>query len=118
MIFEGAHGASKATPPAASLNPVGFGAPNISPEYSAMVSPSSCPNPTLPAADRNRTQRVIGAALRARRVPSGGRDQVLRFAADPGVDIVHELIGQELHRAVRSPGDVRGQDEIRPAHFQ
>src|ERR1700691_5536977 len=67
MILLGAQGASSVTLAVDSLNPVGFDALNMSPACSAMVSPVSTPNPTLPAADRNRTQLVMRAKRGAAR---------------------------------------------------
>src|SRR3984957_14883454 len=57
-ILDGEQGLASANDPSASVRPVARGAPNMSPSYSIMCSPSNTPNPVRPSFDRNRAQRI------------------------------------------------------------
>ena len=44
--------------------------------------------------------------------------QVLRLPGAPQLDVVDQLVGEELHGAIRGPGDMRSQNEIGTPHVQ
>ena len=48
-ILVGTHGASNLTSPNAKVSPVGVASANISPSWTAMVSPSTKPKPVIPS---------------------------------------------------------------------
>src|SRR5580692_10945490 len=63
---------------------------------------------------RYRTGKVISWSLWNALSPGalGSSHEMLRLSRGPVLDIIHQLIGEELHRSIGCPGDVRRQNEI------
>ena len=80
-------------------------------------SPRHCRRPRAGRPYRTGTA-VFSCDRHARVARVGSSHEVLRLARRPVLDIVDQLVGEELHGAVRGPGDMRRQDEIRAPHVE
>src|ERR1700722_2584069 len=94
-ILDGEQGLSRVQSPRAMLRPAGRGTPNMSPSYSAMLSPSSTPKPVLPPRARKRAHRTSEHRLEQSR-------HLRRVSRDLDAALFHD--GQLFHRGALSAG--------------
>src|SRR3982074_3680586 len=113
-ILDGVQGLSSVNAPRLRVRPVVCGAPNMSPSYSAICSPSNAPNPIRPSFDRNRAHCILEHRLEQSRHFRGvSRDldpalfhdgQLLRCGALPaGYD--RARVAHAFSRRRRDAGD-------------